>query len=376
MDDLQARLAANLVNYSTGVGAGDRVLVWGTPDATPLMELIAQECRDAGGVPYFLMEYEPVAAAFLRTLTVPTAADRIAEFLGSYHYLMDRTEVFIGLRGKYSDTPYDGIDEAIQLEWQKGMGRLFRRFTSEKRWAICDWPTPLQAAKAGMDYDSFFEYVMRVSALDYRALEKASQPLYDLVARTDRVHITGRGTDLAFSIKDIGVVMGAAKNSYIDGEVYTAPVKDSIEGVITYTVPSVYMGHRFAGVRFEFEGGRIVKASCEEGSVETLNRILDTDEGGRYIGEFALGTNPEVTVPMNDIHYDEKIVYSFHLTPGQCYDDAPNGNHSAVHWDLVSMQTPEYGGGEIRFDGVVIKKDGLFVHPDLTQLNPARMRDA
>ena len=193
-------------------------------------------------------------------------------------------------------------------------------------------------------------------------------PLKKLLEKTDRVFIKGEGTDLRFSIKGINVIMGTAENSYIDGEVYTAPVRDSLGGKITYTIPSLYMGQTFEKISFEFEKGRIVKAECEKGDVEALNNILDTDEGSRYIGEFALGINPLVTKPMNDIHYDEKMITSFHLTPGNSYKDAPNGNNSAIHWDLVCDQSPEFGGGEIWFDDVLIKKDGKFLGEDLQDL--------
>jgi aminopeptidase len=186
---------------------------------------------------------------------------------------------------------------------------------------------------------------------------------------TDKVRITGPGTDLSFSIKGIAAIPCCGDCNIPDGEVYTAPVKDSINGTIAYNAPTIYHGIPFDGVRFRFENGKIVEAHCN-GNDEALNKILDTDEGARYIGEFALGVNPHVLKPMRDILFDEKIAGSFHLTPGQCYDEAPNGNESAIHWDLVCIQRPEYGGGEIYFDGKLIRKDGIFTDPELAILNP------
>ena len=156
-----------------------------------------------------------------------------------------------------------------------------------------------------------------------------------------------------------------------DGEVYTAPVKDSVNGVLTYNTPSIYQGFTFENVCLTFKDGKIVDAKAND--TERINKVFDTDEGARYIGEFAIGVNPYITSPMKDILFDEKIMGSFHFTPGNSYDDAPNGNHSSIHWDLVCIQTPEYGGGEIYFDDVLIRKDGLFVVEDLKCLNPDQL---
>lgn len=146
-----------------------------------------------------------------------------------------------------------------------------------------------------------------------------------------------------------------------DGEVYTAPVRDSINGVITYNTPSEYNGFTFENVRLTFKDGKIV--DCDGNDKERLEKVFNTDEGARYVGEFAIGVNPYITKPMNNILFDEKIAGSIHFTPGNCYEDAPNGNKSAIHWDLVLIMTPEYGGGEIWFDDVLIRKDGRFLLP-------------
>ena len=153
-----------------------------------------------------------------------------------------------------------------------------------------------------------------------------------------------------------------------DGEVFSCPVRDSVEGVIQYNAPTVYQGVSFDDIRLEFEKGKIVNATSN--NTKRLNEILDSDAGARYIGEFAIGFNPYITEPMRDILFDEKIAGSFHFTPGQAYEEADNGNKSQVHWDMVCIQRPEYGGGEIIFDGELIRKDGLFVKEELESLNP------
>ena len=196
--------------------------------------------------------------------------------------------------------------------------------------------------------------------------------LVDLMNRTDKVRLIAKDTDLTFSIKDIPAVKCAGSCNIPDGEVYTAPVRDSIHGVITYNTPSEYNSFTFEQVRLTFENGKIV--ACDGNDPARLEQIFNTDEGARYVGEFAIGVNPYITKPMNNILFDEKIAGSIHFTPGNCYDDAPNGNHSAIHWDLVLMMTPEYGGGEIWFDEVLIRKDGRFVLPELECLNPEHLK--
>ena len=157
-----------------------------------------------------------------------------------------------------------------------------------------------------------------------------------------------------------------------DGECFSAPVRDSVEGVLHYNTPTVYEGQTFDNVRFVFKKGKVVEATCV-GDAARLNQILDRDEGSRYIGEFAIGFNPHITHAMKDILFDEKIAGSFHFTPGRCYEEANNGNKSDVHWDLVCIQRPEFGGGTIEFDGTLIRKDGIFVPQDLLDLNPDRL---
>jgi len=203
-------------------------------------------------------------------------------------------------------------------------------------------------------------------------MSKAMDPLVDLMNRTDKVHIVGKGTDLTFSIKGIPAIKCDGKMNIPDGEVYTAPVKDSVNGVITYNTPSEYNGFTYQDVRFTFKDGKIVKAEANDN--ERINKVLDTDEGARYVGEFAIGVNPYINKAMNDTLFDEKIAGSFHFTPGSCYDDCSNGNKSAVHWDLVCIQTPEYGGGEMYFDDVLVRKDGRFVLPELEGLNPENLK--
>ncbi len=365
-------LAERMAHYSLKLQRGERCLIAAGYSAYPLAKAFAEQCVQAGAIPITYVMDEELTRLFLASL--PQDDDKIlAEAIGTYvdplNLMMDGVEAVVVIRSKETDTPYAGATVKTLMAYQQKFGQLFHRFTNEKKWVVLDWPTPLQAEKAGMTYAEFYKFVMDISLVDYAAMHAAALPAKAVLDAADRVHIVGPGTDLRFSKKGINTIIGAAANSYPDGELYTAPVRESVEGYVAFTVPSIYMGRTFEGIRLEFEKGKIVRATCRVGDEAALNAIFQTDEGASYIGEFALGINPDVTRPMNDIHYDEKIAGSFHFTPGNCYNDAYNGNRSSIHWDQVCMQDPAHGGGEIWLDGKLLRKDGIFVLEPFTALN-------
>jgi aminopeptidase len=235
------------------------------------------------------------------------------------------------------------------------------------KWVVLRWPSPSMAQLAGMSTEAFEDFYFDVCTLDYRKLQPGMKALKKLMESTDRVEIRGRDTDLRFSIKGIPAIVCGGDRNIPDGEVFTAPVRQSVEGHVTFNAPTIYQGTAFDGIRLEFRQGKVVRATGNE--TKTLNRILDSDAGARYIGEFSLAFNPYILRPMRDILFDEKIAGSFHFTPGQAYEEADNGNRSQVHWDMVHIQRPEYGGGEVRFDGKVIRRDGEFLPTALKSLN-------
>jgi aminopeptidase len=242
---------------------------------------------------------------------------------------------------------------------------------NETKWVVLRWPTASMAQQAGMSTEKFEDFFFKVCTLDYSRMIPGMRALKALMEKTDRVHIEGPGTDLRFSIKGIGARECGGQRNIPDGEVFSCPVRDSVEGHIQYNAPTVYLGTSFDQIRLEFKQGRIVHATAATPTMtKRLNAILDSDPGARTIGEFALGFNPHILEPMRDILFDEKIAGSFHFTPGQAYEGVGNGNKSQVHWDMVCIQRPEYGGGEISFDGKLIRKDGLFVPKTLQKLNP------
>jgi aminopeptidase len=222
-----------------------------------------------------------------------------------------------------------------------------------------------------MSTEAFEDFYFRVCTMDYRRMARALTPLHRRMQRADRVQLKGPGTDLTFSIKGIGAKPCVGLRNIPDGEVFSCPVKTSVQGVIQFNAPTIYSGTRFENIRLVFRDGRIVEATGSDS--RRLNEILNTDAGARYVGEFSLGFNPHIRQPMGDILFDEKIAGSLHFTPGQAYTECDNGNRSAVHWDLVLIQRPEWGGGEIWFDGELIRQDGKFRPKDLRGLNPEKL---
>ena len=267
----------------------------------------------------------------------------------------------------FSDVPSDKLNMYYRLTSPTLDYRV-----NETKWVVLRYPNNSMAQLANTSLEAFEDFYFDVCTLDYSKMDHAMDALAALMERTDKVHIKGPGTDLTFSIKDIPAIKCAGECNIPDGEVYTAPVKDSMNGIISYNTPSEEQGFTYENIVFEIENGKIIKATSNDN--DRINHLLDTDEGARYFGEFAIGVNPYILEPMKDTLFDEKICGSFHLTPGASYEDAPNGNKSAVHWDLVMIQRAEYGGGEIYFDDVLIRKDGIFTLPELACLNPENLK--
>jgi len=357
-------LAKNLVNYSCGVKPGERVMVESKGmETAPLIEEIVSEIAKAGGLPFWYYNNEHVERRW-----VLGASEQQMKDYGRMHLRsMKDMDCYISVRG--ADNSYTLADVPQQrMDWYRKHYykpvHLEQR-VKKTRWVVLRYPNEAMSQLAETSRESFEDFYFSVCNIDYAKMSKAMDPLVKLMQKTDKVHIVGPGTDLTLSIKGISPVKCDGHRNIPDGEVYTAPRKKAVNGVISYNTPSMYESTLFEGIRFEFKDGKIVKADCGGGNAEKLNKILNTDPGARYIGEFALGIHPNIKNPMRDTLFDEKIYGSFHLTPGQCYDEAPNGNKSAIHWDLVLIQTREYGGGEIYFDDVLIRKDGIFVHPAL-----------
>ncbi|REJ76516.1 MAG: aminopeptidase [Planctomycetota bacterium] len=361
------RLAEVLVGHSCRLESGEKVLIesFDLPDENLVCRLV-QKAAERGAIPVVSRK----SNAVLRTLYRHGSREGLSLLGELERARMERMDAYIGIRGaanssEMSDVPGEQLD-LYQECWWKPVHIEVR--VPQTKWVVLRYPTPSMAQSARMSTDAFEDFFFEVCTADYAQMAKNQEPLRERMLATDQVRLVGPGTDLTFSIKEIPVIACAGGRNIPDGEVFTAPVRDSANGTVAYNAPSLYQGTVFDGIRFEFENGRIVKAECG-GETDRLNEILDSDEGARYLGEWSLGCNNRVKQPMLDTLFDEKIGGSFHLTPGNAYETADNGNRSRVHWDLVCIQTPEYGGGEVWFDGELVRKDGRFLPEDLQPLN-------
>jgi aminopeptidase len=357
------KLAKLLVEYSTTLKRGETVLIE-TFDAPEEMTIaLIRAARAAGALPFAQLQ----RARVNRELAL-NATERQLN-LTAIHELarMKKMDAYIAIRGSQNITELSDVPAEQMKLLAKKMRPVQDQRVRKTKWVVLRWPTPSMAQLAGMSTEAFEDFYFDVCTLDYRRLQPGMKALKALMEKTDRVEIKGPGTDLRFSIKGISAIICGGDRNIPDGEVFSCPVKDSVEGFVTFNAPTIYQGIGFDGIRLAFKNGKIVEATSNQ--TKKLNHILDSDPGARYIGEFSLGFNPYVMHPMRDILFDEKIAGSFHFTPGQAYEDADNGNRSQVHWDMVSIQRPDYGGGEIYFDGKLIRRNGEFLPQQLRSLN-------
>lgn len=369
-DPRVTRLADVLVNYSCKVKPGEKVWIDLKGADTMIGEALAAQVFKAGGLPLIKVTDNRIQRRLLAGYT-----EEQLLWLGREDAsVMAQCAAYIGVRGGANAFELSDVPETQNSLYNRTYGKLVHDEirVPRTRWVVLRYPTSGMAQLAGMSSEAFEDYFFSVCTMDYAKMDRAMDALVDRMSRADEVHILGPGTDLRFSIKGQTHVKCAGEMNIPDGEVFTSPVRDSVQGTIRFNTPSLFQGLTHENIAFTFRDGKIVQATGSR--EELLNRILDSDEGARYIGEFAIGVNPYITSPMKDTLFDEKIAGSFHFTPGRCYEEAPNGNDSVIHWDLVMIQTPEYGGGEMWFDGELVRKDGLFLPEALQALNPEALK--
>ncbi|MDQ0898708.1 MULTISPECIES: aminopeptidase [unclassified Paenibacillus] len=361
--------ARNIINYSVSLGPGENILIEmiGVKDPE-LAKCFIEEVYAVGGKPFIELR-DP---AIMRSLQMTGTQELFSQWSEFELARMKQMDAYVAVRSGDNITESSDVpDDQMRLYLKYFQRPLFDERINNTKWCVMRYPNPSMAQLAGKSTEAFEDFYFNVCNLDYSKMAVAMESLVDLMNRTDRVRLVGKGTDISFSIKNIGAVPCSGLRNIPDGEVYTAPVKDSVNGVISYNTPTIYSGTSFENIVLKFENGRIIEATSND--TKKLNDILDTDDGARFIGEFAIGVNPYIQHPMKDILFDEKIDGSIHFTPGQAYETADNTNRSSVHWDMVLIQRPEYGGGEIYFDDVLIRKDGRFVIPELEKLNPENL---
>ncbi|MGI8889488.1 MAG: aminopeptidase [Chthoniobacterales bacterium] len=357
------KLAALLVDYSTDLKRDEKVMIecFDAPDEMTIA--LIRAARKAKAIPFVQLQSAQVSRELALEID-PRALD-----LAAAHELarMKKMDAYIAIRGSHNiselaDVPIDRLKLVA-----KKMRPVQDQRVQKTKWVVLRWPTPSMAQLAGMSTEAFEDFFFKVCTLDYRKLQPGMKALKKLMEKTDKVQIKGPGTDLNFSIKGISAIICGGDRNIPDGEVFSCPLKDSVQGHVSFNAPSIYQSTAFDNIRLDFRDGKIVEATSNQ--TKKLNAVLDSDEGARYIGEFSLGCNPFIMHPMRDILFDEKIAGSFHFTPGQAYQEADNGNRSQVHWDMVNIQRKDYGGGEIYFDGKLIRKDGEFLPKELLSLN-------
>ena len=366
------KLAESLVHYSCKVNKNENVLikVYGEGEEYNLVVALIKEIYKAGANP-FVWNHNP---QIMRELLKDCNEEQIKLWAQTDLALMQKMDAYIGIWGGSNNAENSSVSRENNQIYEKFYSNPVHMHERVKntKWVILNYPTPSMAQQASMSTDEFEDFYFKVCNLDYSKMSIAMDNLVELMDKTDKVKIVGKETDLTFSIKNIKAIKCAGEMNIPDGEVFTAPVRESVNGILSYNAPSLYNdGFTYENIKFEFKDGKIIKATAND--TKRINGILDTDEGARYIGEFSLGVNPYITKPMKDILFDEKIMGSFHFTPGSCYDEAPNGNKSIIHWDLVCIQTEDYGGGEIYFDDILIRKNGIFVVDSLKCLNPENL---
>jgi len=365
MDPRYQQLAQQLIRYSTSLKKGEKILLDFTDTPEEMAIALIREVRSRKAEPFVRYSTNKLSRELMMGATDEQYGTTAKHLLTE----MKDMDAYIAIRGSHNITESSDVPAAKMGIAMKHMRKVIDHRVKKTKWCVLRWPHAAMAQQAGMSTEAFEDFYFDVCLLDYKSLLPAMRNLKKLMEKTDQVHIVSKGTDLKFSIKDIPSIVCGGNYNIPDGEVFTAPVKNSVEGVISYNAPSIYRGIAFDGVQLTFEKGKIVKAEAAGGKTKELNKIFNSDAGARYVGEFALGFNPVIREPMRDILFDEKIAGSFHFTPGQAYEEADNGNRSTVHWDLVSIQRPDWGGGEIYFDGKLIRKNGTFIPKNLAKLN-------
>jgi aminopeptidase len=361
--------ARNIITYSVRLQKGEHILIelFGIKDPE-LAKCFLEEVYVVGGQPFIQLQ-DPIIN---RSLLMNGTEEQFKLMSELEVLRMKKMHAYVAVRGGDNITESSDVPESqLKLYMTHYQRPVLDQRVNHTKWCVMRYPNSSMAQLANTSTEAFENFYFQVCNLDYSKMSNAMDALVHLMNRTDQVRLVSPGTDLRFSIKDIPAIKCAGTFNIPDGEVFTAPVKNSVHGTISYNTPTVYMGTMFENVKLTLANGKIIEATSNQ--TKRLNEILDSDEGSRFIGEFAIGVNPYIKHPMKDILFDEKIDGSIHFTPGQAYEDADNSNRSSVHWDMVLIQRPEYGGGEIYFDDVLIRKDGRFVIPELECLNPEHL---
>jgi len=303
MDKRIETLAKNLVGYSTNVKKGENVLIsiFGE-DSYKLVQSIIREVYKVGANPFVVIKNNTI----LREILIDCKKEQLKLDAEIELEQMKKMDVFIGIRSSKNITELGDVPSEKMNMYFKAFDPVVEYRVNNTRWVVLRYPNYSMAQLANTSLDAFEDFYFKVCNLDYEKMSHAMDNLVKYMNRTDKVRIKGEGTDLEFSIKGIPAIKCAGEFNIPDGEVFTAPVKESVNGTLSYNCPAVYQGYTFENIKLRFENGKIVEASANDS--QRINKVFDTDQGGRFIGEFAIGVNPYILKPMKDTLFDEKIM--------------------------------------------------------------------
>lgn len=363
------KLADIFINFSTRVKKGDIVLIEaiGTP-TLPFVKELHKKALLKGAKYVEIWFSEPEITKDFYNLA---NKEQIKYFPEHKLDFMKKVNAYIAVRAPENSMVYANVNHHNLLTNQKVMQPILDWRVNNTKWVVTRWPCHGFAQEAKMSLEELEDFYFSACIQDWASIKKKQDVLANMIRKAKEIRVKASDTDLVFRKDKLPAINCYGLRNIPDGEVYTVPIRNSVEGYITFNCPAVYQSQEFDGIRLEFRNGKVVKATCKVGDEKKLNAILDTDEGARYVGEFSLGTNYSITKPMRNILFDEKIGGSIHLACGMAYKDCDNGNRSAIHWDIIKILK---GDGEIYFDGELIQKDGYFVHPRLVALNPKGKR--
>lgn len=364
-DERVAKLADLLVNYSVAVKPGDKVAIRGSILAEPLMREVYKKVLQAGGHPFIMPTMPWAQEEFYRY-----ASDEQLQYIHEpWKEVISTYDVLISFMASANTRNLSRVDPAKLVQVDKANNEIMKIYMEraakgELRWTLTLFPTEAHAMDAEMsltDYENFVYSACMPDSADpvgyWKKVSARQQKIVEWMKGKKQVHVIGKETDLRLSVEGRTFINCDCKENVPDGEIFTGPVEDSLEGQVYFSYPTIYAGREVDGVRLWFEKGRIVKATAEKNE-EFLLQTLDTDEGSRYIGEFAIGTNEGITSFTREILFDEKIGGSFHMAMGAGYPETGSQNKSAIHWDMICDLRD---GGEIWVDGELLYKNGEFV---------------
>src|SRR5574341_538162 len=365
MDPRIDKVADVMVNYSVSVKKGDLTLInIQDPLAQPLGLAVYRHVLRAGGNAIFQMAPTGAEEVFYKN-----ASEEQLDFMNPVAmWQIENIDVMIALLASSNTKRLSGVEPSRLSRAQKARTPYYKIYMERQasgalRWTLTQFPTEASAQDAEMSLTEYEDFVYGACMVDlddpvkhWKGVAKEQQRLVDWLKGKKQIEVRGENIDLKLSIDGRAFINADGKKNFPDGEIFTGPVEDSVEGWVRFTYPAIYNSREVDGVELTFEKGRVVKATAKKGE-DFLNSTLDTDAGARFLGEFAIGTNEGIKQFTRNILFDEKIGGTVHMAVGAGYPDTGSHNESAVHWDMICDMR---SGGEIYVDGQLFYLDGKF----------------